>query len=440
MMSRVAVVFSARRTLHTLQHRAVHLGVAAAIAVPVVLAGPGPAHAAADLSTHHRWVAAWGTSPTGPGTFAEFACPSETGLQDQTVRNIVFTSAGGDHVRVRLTNTFGARPLRVGHAAVALADGGAATVPGTTRPLTFGGATSVTLPAGTEALSDPVPLRVPALHHLAVSVYLPEATGPATQHLFALQDNYLATGDAAVSEAASSFPTTINCWLFTDGVDVYAQRRFEGAVVALGNSITDGAGSTSNADHRWPDQLARRLNARGGPTLSVVNAGIAGNEVLIDRLPPQFGQSALSRLDRDVLTETRVRVVILLEGINDIGGDHASAERLIAAYQQIIAQVRAQGLRIFGGTLTPFVGSNAQYGGDYGTPWGEEQRQAVNRWIRTAGAFDGVIDFDKATADPADPQRLNPAYHSGDYLHPNDAGYLAMARAIDLQALIHSCL
>jgi lysophospholipase L1-like esterase len=194
--------------------------------------------------------------------------------------------------------------------------------------------------------------------------------------------------------------------------------------------------STPDTNRRWPDDLARRLDAVRGPTLSVVNAGIGGNEILLDRQPAVFGPSALSRLDRDVLAQSGARVVILLEGINDIGGDHATAVRLIEADQQIIARVHARGLRILGGTLTPFGGSHDQFDGDYGTAFGERQRQELNRWIRTSGAFDGVIDFDAAVADPANPERMLPLYDSGDHLHPGDAGYAAMANAIPLRQLL----
>ena len=399
-----------------------------------VLAAPATAHA--DPSTTGRWVVSWAASPTMAGTFPDLACPSGSGLHDQTVRDVLSTSVGGTRVRVRLANTFGGQPLRIGRATVALVEAGAATVPGSTRMLTFGGEQSVTIPPGAETSSDPLPLRVPALRQLAVSVYLPDQTGPATQHLFAQQHNYLSDGDAALASSAVPYTTAISCWLFVDGVDVSASRPVTGAVVALGDSITDGAGSTVDANRRWPDDLARRLDAQRGPTLAVANAGITGNEVVLDRQPVVFGPSALHRLDRDVLAQTGARTVILLEGINDIGGDHIDANQLIAADTEIISRVHARGMRILGATLTPFIGSHEQYGGDYGTPWGEQQRQAVNQWIRTAGAFDGVVDFDRATADPTEPDRLYPPYDSGDHLHPGDAGYAAMADAIDLDQLL----
>ena len=281
-----------------------------------------PAGALARRDLAHRgdqrgggWVAAWQGSPTVGGTFPGLACPSDTGLSNQTVRNVVFVSAGGHRVAVRLTNAFGTDPLRVGSASVAVAADGGQTVPGTTRTLRFGGKSSIAIAVGGEALSDPVSLRVRPLQTLAISVYFPYATGPATQHLFASQENYVAAGDHTLASDAAAFDTTITCWMFADGVDVRAPRRVRGAVVALGDSITDGFGTTVNANLRWPDQLARRLNARRGRTLSVVNAGLAGNTLLRPQFPPVFGETASARLDRDVLTQTGVTDVILLEGI-----------------------------------------------------------------------------------------------------------------------------
>jgi lysophospholipase L1-like esterase len=213
-----------------------------------------------------------------------------------------------------------------------------------------------------------------------------------------------------------------------DGVSVVAEGRVAGTVVALGDSITDGTASTVNANRRWPNDLARRLDARHGPSLSVVDEGIAGNQVLKDS--GLAGVNVLARLDRDVLEQPGARDVILLEGVNDIGASQATADQLIHAYQQVIAQVHARGLRIFGGTLTPFQGAF------YWTPAGEQTRETVNRWILTSGAFDGVIDFARATADPANPLVFKPAFDSGDHLHPNDAGYQAMADAVDLNRLL----
>jgi lysophospholipase L1-like esterase len=403
------------------------LAVVPAVLAPIAVAAP------ANAGPRPHWVAAWEASSTQASTDAA-DCPAHTGLTDQTVRDVLTAATGGDRVRIRLTNVFGTTPLHVGRATLALRGAGADTVPGTTRGVTFHGRRAVTIPAGERIVSDPVRLSVPALHQLAVSVYLPDATGPATQHPRGLQDSYLGAGDAT-SAGAGGYDRTIDCSLFLDAVDVTAAHRVAGTVVTLGDSITDGTASTRNTDSRWPNGLARRLDARPGRTLSVANAGISGNEILQDRVPVRYGPSALHRLDRDVFEVAGVRDVIVLEGINDIGAASATAEQLIAGDEQLIARAHAHGVRIIGATLTPFGGSNGQYGGDYGTAFGEQQRQALNQWIRTSGAFDGVIDFDRATADPSDPSRLLPAYDSGDHLHPGDAGYRAMADAIDLSLL-----
>lgn len=411
--------------------------VAIVVATGVGTTGAGTTRARADgpADGHARWVAAWTASSTrAPADGAN--CPARSGVADATVRNVVFPSAGGDRVRVRLTNVFGDRPLRVGRATIAVRGDGAALVPGTVRTLRFSGKTGATVRAGGLALSDPVALPVRAGRALAVSVYLPRATGPATQHPLALQDGYLAAGDRSVTGSGAAYATTTDCQLFADAVDVAAGPRVTGTVVTLGDSITDGAQSTPNTNRRWPDGLARRMQARHGATLAVANAGISGNEVLIDREPVTFGPSALHRLDRDVLGQPGLRDVILLEGINDIGGDAASADQIIAGYRKIIARVHAHGARIFGGTLTAFAGSNGQYGGQYGTAWGERQRLAVNHWIRASGAFDAIIDFDHATADPANPHRMAAKYDSGDHLHPGDTGYARMSTTVDISALL----
>jgi lysophospholipase L1-like esterase len=377
-----------------------------------------------------NWVTAWGASPVVGADIPGSTCPAGTGLTNQTVRNVVFLSAGGDSVRVRLSNTFGTQDMLIGHATVAVQSANADAVPGTVRNLTFGGQLSVTIAAGADALSDPVQLDVAPLSTLLVSVYVPGPTGPVTNHPFTAQGNYLGTGDLSQEAGDAGYGDT-PCWMFVDGVDVRAPERVEGSVVALGDSITDTAVTTGNANHRWPDYLARRLNALPGRTLSVVNAGLGGNRLLESRPgQPYYGIPALARLDHDVFAQSGAREVILLEGVNDIGYG-ATAAQIISADQQIIAQAHERGLRIFGGTITPFGGSIVD------SATAEQTRDTVNHWIMTSHAFDGVINFAAAVADPANPEILNPAYNSGDSLHPNDAGCQAMANAINLAMLLH---
>ena len=386
------------------------------------------------------WVNGWQGSPTAGGTFDPTSCPADTGLQNQTVRNIVPVSTSGSMVRVRVSNAFGAAPLRVGAVSVAVAGQGAAVAPGTLRPVLFSGKPTVLVAQGGEALSDPVRLDVKALQRLSVSVFLPEATGPATQHNNSRETNYLGGSDRTGDAGAQAFDRPISCWLFASGVDVRPDRQVVGTLVALGDSITDGDQSTIDADQRYPDWLARRFAALPGSRLAVSNAGIGGNEVLFNRVPELFGVSAPARFPRDVLTQAGVRAILLTEGINDIGAENARAADVIEVYQQLIAQAHAAGLPIYGGTLVPFGGSNAVYGGGYGTPAADAQRRAVNDWIRGSGAFDGVVDFDAALRDPRDASRLLPVYDSGDHLHPSDAGYRKMAETVDLRMVLRGAL
>ncbi|AUX34602.1 MULTISPECIES: SGNH/GDSL hydrolase family protein [Sorangium] len=409
-------------------------------AVVALIAGAwGRPALAADQAADGRWVSAWHASATPGGTFNSQDCPSDVGLSGQTVRNIVRLSTGGSSVRVRISNAGGSEPLRVGAASIAASAGGAATVAGSSKPLRFAGQASIVIAAGGEAVSDPVAMNVQALQTLAVNIHLPANTGPATQHYFAAQDSFLAAGNQTGAGADKQFTRKISCWMFLSGVDVKAPPNVVGTLIALGDSITDGYLSTKNTNQRYPDFLAQRLASRKGQTLSVVNAGIIGNELLTVRPQLQFGYPVPARLARDVLTQPGARAVILLAGINDIGDRSAKAADLIPVYQQIIQAAHAAGLKIYGGTLVPFAGSTGTYKGDYGTAKGEQERQKLNTWIRTSGAFDGVIDFDKAVRDPADPSRLLPAYDA-DKLHPNDAGYQAMANAVNLDAIIGDVL
>jgi lysophospholipase L1-like esterase len=381
-----------------------------------------------------HWVATWGASPQAATT----GNLSGVGFRNATIREVVFTSAGGARVRVRLTNAFGSAPLRIGRAAVALAAHGAHTVDGTDAPLYFDGRRSVVIPPGADVTSDPALLTVGPATHVAISLYVPGPTGPATQHADAEQVNYVATG-LHVAGGSGPFKVKTHSWYFLAGVDVLSPRRTLGAVVALGDSITDGVGSPTNADARWPNFLAARLNARSGSTLAVVDAGIGGNRVL--NAAPCCGVSAIARFGRDVAEQPGARDVILLEGINDIGYSqnhgaltaphtNVSALAIVEGYERIVTLAHTAGLKVFAATLTPFQGAR------YWTPTGEGKRQAVNHWIRTSGAFDGVIDLARVVANPGDPERLNPEYDSGDHLHPNAAGYEAMAAEINLAALL----
>jgi lysophospholipase L1-like esterase len=302
-------------------------------------------------------------------------------------------------------------------------------VAASSKPLTFGGAPHATILAGATLVSDPVDLTFAPLADLAIDLYLPGDLGlspsPVTTHNGASQTNYLSDTGNHVGEPSMTATTRPGAWFLVARVEVMAPAS-TGAIVTFGDSITDGARSTADTNNRWPDVLARRLAARKGTAFSILNAGISGNRVLSDGA----GISALARFDKDVLMQTGVTHVIVLEGINDIGLARAnptpSAADLIAGHKQLIERAHARGLKIYGATLTPYEGAA------YFSPEGEAKRQALNEWIRTSGAYDGVIDFDKAARDPAAPTRLLPAYDSGDHLHPGDAGYTAMGNAIDL--------
>jgi lysophospholipase L1-like esterase len=398
-----------------------------AVAVGVVLAlgvvAPAGVAGTASATGSGDWVGTWAASPSG--TVPKL----DTGYADRTVRNVVHTSVGGSHVRVGLTNALSTAPVFMGAVTVAVATRPDApdAVPGTMRTLTFSGVPTITIPAGGEVLSDPVALAVPEDGNLLVSVYTPRPSGPVTYHQVANQTSYLsAGGDHTAADTGAAFTEKITFWPYVSSVDV--QGRARGTVVTLGDSITDGNNSTRDANHRWPDYLADRLIAQPGPTrLGVLNAGISSNRLLNSTWNP----NALSRLDTDVLTATGAQSVIMLLGINDIGGQpqHRDPAPIIAALRQVAAQVQARGLRIIGGTLTPFGGSS-----NY-TEELEGVRLAVNDFIRTSRVFDSVVDFDAALRDPADPHRLRPEYDSGDHLHPKDAGYQAMAAAVRLDRL-----
>jgi lysophospholipase L1-like esterase len=380
-----------------------------------------------------RWIGTWATAPAG------VADPPRQ-FDNQTLRLIVRISAGGDEVRVRIANTFGTVPLAIGAAHIARRAADASIQPHTDRSLTFGGRSSFAVPAGALVLSDPVRLSVPAGSDLAVSVYLPARTVEMTTHVTALQTSYVSSaGDVTASERFET-SSTITSWPFLTGIDVAAGPK-GAAIVALGDSITDGASSTRDANQRWPDLLAARLRERPELNhLGVLNQGIIGNRILHPtetQFANLFGPAGLARFDRDVLAQAGVQYLIVLLGINDIGhpganapaSDEVSAADLIAGYRQIVERAHEKDIAVFGATLLPF--ENTTIPGFYSLDK-EAKRQAVNLWIRGSGAFDAVIDFDRATRDPAHPARLLPQYDSGDHLHPNDAGMAAMANAIPL--------
>ena len=337
---------------------------------------------------------------------------------------------GGNRVRVVLSNAFGTAPVEVGAAHVGLRDHDALVKASSVKPLTFAGSRSARILPGALIVSDAVDLTVPEVSDLVVDLFLPGELGtgpsPVTTHNGASQTNYLSAEGNHSGEPAMTVERTAGVWFLLARVEVAASRE-AGAVVAFGDSITDGARSTTDMNSRWPDYLARRLAARTGKEIGVLNAGISGNQVLGDGA----GVSALARFDRDVLMQTGVTHVIIMEGINDIGLARAnptpSAEDLIAGHKQLIARARARGLKVYGATLTPFEGAA------YWTTEGEAKRQALNQWIRTSGAYDAVIDFDQVTRDPMAPTKILPAYDSGDHLHPGDAGYKAMGEAVDLK-------
>jgi lysophospholipase L1-like esterase len=403
------------------------------VAVAALVAGTataaGTAGAGAAGPAVHGWVSTWTASAMAPSALIS----SVLTLNEQTVRNIVYTSAGGADLRIRVSNAFGEQPVTIGAATVARQLRGAEVDPATAHALTFGGSRSVVLPRGGSALSDPVRMAVPQLATLAVSLYLPGQTGQVTYHQDGQQTSYLAAGDHAADTAPDAFTTTVGSWFFVDAVQVRGPAS--GAILALGDSITDGFQSQVDANTRWPNYLARTLAARRGPSApAVVDEGISGNRVLHDS--PCLGVRLLDRLDRDVFSQPGVRAVVLLEGINDLGfsqtpnsgctapNTEVSVAELTAGYRAVIAAAHRHGLRVIGGTLLPFEGAG------YWSPAAERKRVAVNAWIRGSGAFDGVVDFASVMAYPGHPELLAPQYDSGDHLHPNDGGYQAMAGAV----------
>ena len=398
---------------------------------------------AEDKKAAGHWVSTWSTAvqiiPPFPGL------PPAPVIENQTLRMIVLPTIGGNRVRIRLSNAFGTTALTIGGARIAITKQDAAIVPESDRAVTFGGRPSVSIPPGAPMLSDPVDLKVTALSEITISLYLPEKVTTSTMHFWGQHPTYISETGDVTGKADIPNATTKSSWYWLADVEVWAADK-AAATVAFGDSITDGVGAKQGDYTDWPDMLAKRLAAQPGhPPLAVVNEGIGGNRVLYDGA----GVSALARFDRDVLAQPGVTSMIVLEAINDIGWPHmkprtpkgetpkempfvhqlVSTQDLIAGYQQLIDRAHQHGIKVFGATLTPYEGA------DYYSDDGEATRQEVNRWIRTSGAFDGVIDFDAAVRDPNHPAKVLAQYDSGDHLHPSAAGFKAMADTVDLAAL-----
>jgi lysophospholipase L1-like esterase len=373
-----------------------------------------------------RWVGSWAASPFDGDPW--HTIPT---LVESTLREIVHTSIAGRSVRVHFTNELGTEPLRIDAATIAISAGASSVDAASLHNLTFDGSPSIVIPPGAQVLTDRVVMEAPASASLAISLYLPlQQVSGVTVHSAAQQDNFILTGNH-VRDTSFAEPVITPSWFFLKGVDVEPVNPHAAAIVAFGDSITDGAHSTENANHRWPDYLSKRLQDNPATAhLAVLDEGIGGNCILIHRV----GQNALARFDRDVLSQAGVKYVIVLEGINDIGVLHTpnqpnyklTAEDLEQGLAQLAARAHEHGIRVIGATITPYKGAG------YFTENGEQIRRTVNHWILTSGVFDATIDFDKATGDPANPLTFAPQYDSGDHLHPKDAGYAAMADSIDL--------
>ena len=381
----------------------------------------------AAKSDHQQWVGTWASAPlldAHAKPADQLVAPGTTGV---TLREVVHVSIGGEMVRVRFSNLYGTDPLVIGAAQIAQTLKGAAVVAGSGKPLTFHGQTSVSIPAGALVVSDGVPFKFAPLSDLTVSFYLPSPSGPITEHQLGNATSYHAPGNVVANDALET-PSTLTSWEYLNGIDTLASAD-AAAVITIGDSITDGAKSTIDTNQRWPDELARRLQADPKYRhLAVLNEAISGNKILLDGAGP----NALARFDRDVIAQSGAKYLLILEGINDIGRLHtvpdgATAADLISALDQMIVRAHAHGIAVIGCTLTPY------HGAGYYTENGEAIRKAVNDWIRNSGAFDGVVDFEAAVRDPNHPDTFLPADDPGDHLHPNDAGYKVMGDAIDLK-------
>ena len=404
--------------LHTRTRLALLLAVAS-LTLPLAAKTPPPDH----------WVGTWGAAPS------DVSNTSHLFAQDSTLREIVRVSLGGPLVRVILTNEFGTEPLIIGAVHIADAAGGSSISLASANALTFGGRLSVTIPPGALVVSDPAALTLKPLSSVAVSVFVPAQTVThLTAHAFAGATAYMTPGNV-VGRVSFEQAQPIDSWPIVKGIETRVSG-LDSAVVTLGDSITDGVHSTKDTNARWPDILAERLHhSRKDARIAVINEGISANRVLTEG----GGPAALARFDRDVLAQDGVKYLIVLEGINDIGAGYntkspaanpPTANDLIAADKQLIERAHSHGIQIFGATLTPYAGAG------YASPAGEQVRKAVNDWIRNGKAFDGVIDFDQATRDPANPDAFSAAADSGDHLHPKDAGYKLMGDAIDLKLFL----
>jgi lysophospholipase L1-like esterase len=420
------------------------LCVSAALFAASVTHAQDAARASGGGGFNGRWVTTWSSAPIVPGLTtidAIFGGDRSRSFENQTIRHIAHTSVGGRRVRVRVSNVFGAQALRVGAAQVAIRRDNAAIYPATNRRVTFSGQSAFTIPAGAVALSDAVELDVPAGVDLAVSVHFPGPTGLATYHELTMQTSYISGAGNFVNATDIPNATPTDSTFFVTAVEVLPSENI-GTLVALGDSITQGTGSTKDANRTWPERLSARLNSNPfRPRLAVINQGVGCGRILWDLCGP----NALARLDRDVLAATGATHLIVHLGLNDImiptslpvfgkpeyAAQMVTAQEIIAGLQQIAQRARTAGLRVYGATLTPFGSSSVP--GIF-TPENEAKRQAVNRWIRTGGAFDGVVDFEAAVRDPANPARLLPQYDA-DGVHITDAGYQAMANAINLSML-----
>lgn len=373
------------------------------------------------------WIGTWASSPQ----LAEAKdIPPELNGSSVTIRQVVHVSAGGSKIRVRFSNAFGTASLHLAKAHVAISAGNGSVRIESDRELTFHGRTAVSIPAGALVISDALDFQLPALSDLAITAYFKDLPSTVTAHPGSRTTSYILPGDAVAAPSMSQ-ATKVDHWYYINGLDVLSQSC-RGSVAILGDSITDGAGSTTNANDRWPDELSRLLDANSDTQgIGALNHGIGGNRLLRDGLGP----NALARFDRDVLAQTGIRWLIVLEGTNDLGTrldvkkkneGWATVEDMIASYEQIIARAHTHGIRVMGATLTPFCGSS------YSSADTEADRQKINHWILTGGAFDSVVDFDKIVRDPNAPDRLLPAFDSGDHLHLSPAGYAAMAHAVPL--------